>query len=159
MPLHLYPDVYASGSVPPGWVPTKGGTLKYPVRNPAVRQYLRQLLPGRWQKVIKQGHSGEVHYFEHTSGQVVAPHLPVVTTPPCHQALARRCRTPPLLGWCPARRGERPRQACLHGPTVVGDARGHSGENGAFSSGASRSLWINFNHLQMLINWACYFTR
>jgi hypothetical protein len=70
MPLHLYPDVYASGSVPSGWVPTSGGTIKYPVRNPAVRQYLQQLLPGRWQKVIKQGHRGDVHYFEHASGHV-----------------------------------------------------------------------------------------
>jgi len=70
MPLHLYTDVYASGSVPLGWVPTKGGTLKYPVRNPAVRRYLRQLLPGRWQKVIKQGTNGAVHYFEHASGHV-----------------------------------------------------------------------------------------
>ena len=70
MPLHLSPDVYASGAVPPGWVPTTGGTIKYPVRNPAVRQYLRQLLPGRWQKVIKQGNRGEVHYFEHASGHV-----------------------------------------------------------------------------------------
>jgi hypothetical protein len=70
MPLYLYTDVCASGSVPSGWVPTKGGTLKYPVRNPAVRRYLRQLLPSRWQKVIKQGNRGEVHYFEHASGQV-----------------------------------------------------------------------------------------
>jgi hypothetical protein len=70
MPLHLYPDVYASSSVPPGWTPTRGGIVKYPVRNPIVRRYLRQLLPGRWQKVIKQGNSGEVHYFEHASGQV-----------------------------------------------------------------------------------------
>ena len=70
MPLHLYPDVYASGAVPPAWVPTTGGTIKYPVRNPAVRPYLRQLLPGRWQKVIKQGNHGEVHYFEHASGHV-----------------------------------------------------------------------------------------
>jgi hypothetical protein len=70
MPLHLYPDIYASGSVPAGWVPDKGGSLKYPVRNAAVRRYLRQLLPGRWQKVIKKGNSGEVHYFEHASGQV-----------------------------------------------------------------------------------------
>jgi hypothetical protein len=70
MPLHLYPDVYASGSVPPGWMPTRGGIVKYPVRNPIVRRYLRQLLSGRWQKVIKQGNSGEVHYFEHASGQV-----------------------------------------------------------------------------------------
>lgn len=70
MPLHLYSDVYASGTVPQGWAPTKTGTLKYPVRNQAVRRYLRQLLPGRWQKVIKQGNNGEVHYFEHASGQV-----------------------------------------------------------------------------------------
>jgi hypothetical protein len=70
MPLHLYPDVYASGSVPPGWVPTKDGTIKYLVRNPAVRRYLRQLLSGRRQKVIKQGDPGEVHYFEHASDQV-----------------------------------------------------------------------------------------
>ena len=45
MPLHLYTDVYASGAVPGGWVPTRGGTVKYPVRNPAVHRYLRQLLP------------------------------------------------------------------------------------------------------------------
>ena len=70
MPLHLYPDVYASGSVPTGWAPIQGGTIKYPVRNPAVQRYLRQLLPGRWRKVIKKGTSGEVHYFEHASGQV-----------------------------------------------------------------------------------------
>ncbi len=70
MPLHLYPDVYASGSVPGGWVPNRGGTLKYPVRNKQVLNYLRQLLPGKWQKVIKDGNTGEVHYFEHSSGQV-----------------------------------------------------------------------------------------
>jgi hypothetical protein len=40
------------------------------VRNPAVRRYLRQLLPGRWQKIVKSGDTGEVHYFEHLSGQV-----------------------------------------------------------------------------------------
>lgn len=70
MPLHLYADVYDSGRIPDGWVPTKGATIKYPVRNPAVHQYLRELLPGKWQKVIKGGNSGEVHYFEHASGQV-----------------------------------------------------------------------------------------
>jgi hypothetical protein len=70
MPLHLYPDVYASGVVPSGWVPARGGTIKYPVRNPALRHYLRQLLSGKWQKVVKKGNTGEVHYFEHVSGQV-----------------------------------------------------------------------------------------
>jgi hypothetical protein len=70
MALNLYPDVYASGSVPTGWTPSKDGTIKYPVRNAAVHRYLRELLPGRWQKVIKQGNTGEVHYFEHASGQV-----------------------------------------------------------------------------------------
>lgn len=70
MPLHLYPDVYASGSVPSGWTPIQGGTIKYPVRNAAVLRHLRQLLSGRWQKVVKKGDSGEVHYFEHASGQV-----------------------------------------------------------------------------------------
>ncbi|MGH7172451.1 MAG: hypothetical protein ACRELG_19405, partial [Gemmataceae bacterium] len=63
MPLHLYPDVYASGSVPAGWTPIQGGTIKYPVRNAAVLRHLRQLLSGRWQKVIKKGNSGEVHYY------------------------------------------------------------------------------------------------
>jgi hypothetical protein len=70
MPLHLYADVTASGSVPVGWIPTKGGALKYPIRNTKVLSYLRQLLPGKWQKVTKDGNSGEVHYFEHGSGQV-----------------------------------------------------------------------------------------
>ena len=38
MPLYVYPNIYASGSVPVGWIPTKDGTIKYPVRNAAVRQ-------------------------------------------------------------------------------------------------------------------------
>lgn len=70
MPLHLDPNVHASGSVPAGWVPMKGGPIKYPVRNDRLRLYLRGLLPGKWQKVIKKGNSGEIHYFEHESGQV-----------------------------------------------------------------------------------------
>ena len=44
--------------------------IKYPVRNATVYRYLRQLLPGKWSKVIKLGNLGEVHYFEHESGQV-----------------------------------------------------------------------------------------
>ena len=70
MALHLYPSIYESGSVPTGWIPTKSDPVKYPVRNSRVRHYLRQLLPGKWQKVIKNGNTGEVHYFEHVSGQV-----------------------------------------------------------------------------------------
>ncbi len=34
MPLYLYSNIYASGLVPEGWTPTKGATIKYPVRNP-----------------------------------------------------------------------------------------------------------------------------
>jgi len=70
MALNLYPDIYTSGSVPQSWSPTKGGTLKYPVRNKAVLRELRRLLAGKWKKVIKQGDSGEAHYFEHESGRV-----------------------------------------------------------------------------------------
>ncbi|MEW6218242.1 MAG: hypothetical protein AB1634_01755 [Thermodesulfobacteriota bacterium] len=70
MPLHLYLNVHASGSVPQDWEPSKGDTVKYAVHNPVVRCYLRQLLTGSWQKVIKKGTTGEVHYFEHSSGQV-----------------------------------------------------------------------------------------
>lgn len=70
MPLNLYPNVYASGSVPAGWKPVAGGTLKYPVRNSAVLKTLRSMVPGAWQKVIKRGNFGEIHYFEHASGQV-----------------------------------------------------------------------------------------
>lgn len=77
MPLYLYPNIYASGVVPAGWTPTQGGTMKYPVRNKEVLSYLRTLLPGRWQKVIKQGKPGDVHYFEHQSGQVAGvKHFP-----------------------------------------------------------------------------------
>lgn len=70
MPLSLHPNVYASGSVPQGWMPRRGATLKYPVRNRAVRRELRRLRARRWKKVIKQGDVGEVHYFEHESGTV-----------------------------------------------------------------------------------------
>ena len=70
MPLNLYSDIYASGSVPQDWTPLRGGALKYPVRNRAVLRELRRLRSGRWQKVIKYGNIGEVHYFEHQSGRV-----------------------------------------------------------------------------------------
>lgn len=50
MPLYLYTIVYVSGSVPDDWVPNKSGTIKYPVRNHAVNRYLRELLPGKWQR-------------------------------------------------------------------------------------------------------------
>ncbi len=70
MPLHVYPNVLASGSIPEGWKPIRGGTIKYPVRKAVVRGYLRTLLPGSWRKVIKIGNIGEAHYFEHESGQV-----------------------------------------------------------------------------------------
>lgn len=70
MPLYVYVNVYESGSVPDSWLPVKNGTIKYPVGNAQVLRYLRQLLSGRRRKVIKQGNIGEIHYFEHESGQV-----------------------------------------------------------------------------------------
>ena len=70
MPLHVYKSIDASGSIPEEWKPTWGGTIKYPVRNQALRRYLRDLIPGNWRKVIKAGNIGEVHYFEHESGRV-----------------------------------------------------------------------------------------
>ena len=70
MPLYLYPNVYASGSVPLGGSSIRGGTVKYPVRNRAVMRVLRNLRTGNWKKVMKKGNSGEVHYFEHESGSV-----------------------------------------------------------------------------------------
>ncbi len=70
MPLNVYQNVYESGSVPREWKSDKDGTSKYPVRDQDVRRYLRMLLPGRWQKVVKLGRRGGVHYFEHESGRV-----------------------------------------------------------------------------------------
>ena len=70
MPLKLYQNVYASGAVPEGWSPSRSSTLKYPVRNRAVLRELGRLRAGRWNKVIKQGNVGEVHYLEHESGSV-----------------------------------------------------------------------------------------
>jgi hypothetical protein len=70
VPLHLYANIYASGPVPKEWSPVKGGAIKYPVRNRVLRHYLGGLLAGKWKKVIKIGTVGEVHYFEHSSGQV-----------------------------------------------------------------------------------------
>jgi hypothetical protein len=40
------------------------------VQNPLLLQHLRNLKAGRWQKVIKPGSIGEVHYLEHASGAV-----------------------------------------------------------------------------------------
>lgn len=82
MPLNLYPDIYASGSVPKNWMPARGGTLKYPVRNRAVLRELRRLRRSRWRKVIRQGDLGDAHYFEHNSGNVAGVKLyPGTRTP------------------------------------------------------------------------------
>lgn len=70
MPLNIYSNIYASGSVPQSWTPLRGGALKYPIRNRAVLRELRRLRSGRWHKIIKCGTIGEVHYFEHQSGRV-----------------------------------------------------------------------------------------
>ncbi len=70
MPLNLYLNIYDSDSVPKDWTPVQGGALKYNVRNRAVLRELRRLRFGKWKKVIKQGNFGEVHYFEHESGNV-----------------------------------------------------------------------------------------
>ena len=70
MPLTLYLNIYASGSVPDGWKPVRAGAIKYVVSNPMVLKHLRSLRSGRWQKVIKRGTHGDVHYFEHASGHV-----------------------------------------------------------------------------------------
>jgi hypothetical protein len=70
VPLHLYKNVLSSGSVPSSWRPGRSGTIKYPVRNALLLQHLRNLKAGRWQKVIKPGSIGDVHYFEHASGAV-----------------------------------------------------------------------------------------
>jgi hypothetical protein len=70
MPLHLYPNIRSSGSVPNDWQPNRGNADKFRVYNKTLLKYLRQLLRGKWQKVLKYGNNGEVHYFEHESGQV-----------------------------------------------------------------------------------------
>jgi hypothetical protein len=70
MPLTVYPNIRSSGSVPRQWKPLHAGTIKYPVSNAGVLRHLRSLRPGRWQKVIKRGRRGDVHYFEHASGAV-----------------------------------------------------------------------------------------
>lgn len=82
MALSLYANVYASGSVPQEWAPARGGAVKYRVRNRAVLSELRRLRPGRWRKVLKLGNVGEVHYFEHDSGQVAGvKFIPGLVTP------------------------------------------------------------------------------
>ena len=70
MPLRLYPNVRASGVVPDTWFSIRGGTIRFPVRNRAVLRELRRLRSGRWKKVIRVGTTGELHYFEHQSGNV-----------------------------------------------------------------------------------------
>ena len=82
MPLNLYPDIYGSGSVPQDWVPNRGGTLKYPVRNRSVLRELRRMRRSRWRKVIRQGNLGEAHYFEHESGNVAGVRFYSRTTSP-----------------------------------------------------------------------------
>jgi len=70
MPLNLYPNIYASGSVPTGWAPSRKAPNKDSVKNTVLLQDLRKLLSGSWQKVYKKGNTGDIHYFEHVSGQV-----------------------------------------------------------------------------------------
>jgi hypothetical protein len=55
---------------PDGLVANQRRNDQVPVRNDRLRLYLRGLLPGKWQEVIKKANTGDVHYFEHESGQV-----------------------------------------------------------------------------------------
>jgi len=62
-----------SPKVPAGWRPRAqpGATVKQTIRNGQLRDFLRTVLPGRWQKVYHYGMDGsEVHYCQHESGKV-----------------------------------------------------------------------------------------
>lgn len=70
MPLHAYASIRASGSVPPDWVPDNRSAIKFRVHNARLLEHLRELRQGRWRKTLKGGSTGEIHYFEHESGDV-----------------------------------------------------------------------------------------
>lgn len=70
MPLHLFGNIRASGSVPADWLPDRFSPIKLRVHNNSLLRHLRELRPGQWRKVLKGGSTGEIHYFEHESGAV-----------------------------------------------------------------------------------------
>jgi len=59
-----------TSALPKSWNPVQGGLLKYPIQNPLVLQELTRALPGEWKKVIRQGKTMDLLYFEHKSGRV-----------------------------------------------------------------------------------------
>ncbi len=63
MPLSVYPNVYASGSVPKDWSPLRGRTLKYAVTNKRLLQYLRQLLKGQMEESHQGRRNGRSPFF------------------------------------------------------------------------------------------------
>lgn len=71
--LHLFNSWRESGRVSEQWQPSdsSGAVIKVRVHNKQLLAYLRELKPGRWQKVYREGRDGtQVHYFEHASGAV-----------------------------------------------------------------------------------------
>lgn len=71
--LTLYPSWRDAPAVPAHWTPAlpPGAIERHPVRNRALLNVLRNLLPGRWAKVYHRGRDGsEIHYFQHASGKV-----------------------------------------------------------------------------------------
>jgi hypothetical protein len=74
-PKNVYNGIKNAPKYPEGFTVRPGGLTKNPVDNKGLLDQLRQIEPGKWQKVYKDGYDAtgnkvSIHYFESPSGKV-----------------------------------------------------------------------------------------
>jgi hypothetical protein len=73
-PKNINNSIKQSPKYPEGFQSVKNGTTKNNINNQQLLDELRQIEPGKWQKVYKDGYvdarKASIHYFESPSGKV-----------------------------------------------------------------------------------------
>lgn len=74
-PKNIFRSIKQSPNYPEGFKAVQNGTQKYNITNKGLLEKLRDIEPGNWQKVYKDGFDAagnkvSIHYFESPSGQV-----------------------------------------------------------------------------------------
>lgn len=70
----VYNSIEAAPGYPEDFRSVQNGTRKLKIKNKFLLHELREIEPGEWNKVYKDGYSGgdevSIHYFESRSGKV-----------------------------------------------------------------------------------------
>ena len=73
--VEVYDSIKKSPNYPDGFVAAKNGTTKHNINNTELLQKLKEIEPGKWYKVYKDGFDKfmnkiSIHFFQSSSGKV-----------------------------------------------------------------------------------------